>query len=347
MAVFNYRQRNNVVLFIIIALGCFIIYSLRTIAGALLTTIIMYTLFRPIFLYLIDVYRWKRAFASLFIIFVSFLIIVLPILALGLLVVNKITEFTKDPFTIKVMLTKIEEFVGEKLNQPELLDQLSDKLITYAGNLFPSLIAGTAHVILGIIVMYFLLYFMLIGYEEFEKALLHYSPFRQQNALKFADELKNITYANVLGQGFIAFVQGSLVSIGFFIFDIPDAVFWGVISMFFSFLPIVGPPIVFVPAAIIELINGHNVAGIGLLLWGILLVSSIDNVIRFLLAKRIGNIHPLVTVIGVIIGIPVFGIMGIVFGPLLLSYFILTIRIYETSQLATKRLERIKAVEEE
>ena len=307
----------------------------------------MYTLFRPVYLYLTQIHHWRKALASLLIIFSSFLIIVLPIMALTLLVVNKINEFSKDPFTVRVMMKKVEEFAGEKLNQPDLLHQFSDKLITYAGDLLPTLLAGTAQTILGIIVMYFLLYFMFINHEDFEKGLLHYSPFRQQNALKFGTELKNLTYANILGQGFIAFVQGSLVSIGFFIFDIPDAVFWGVISMFFSFLPIIGPPIVFVPAAIIELIGGNDVAGIGLLLWGVILVSNIDNVIRFLLAKRIGNTHPIVTVIGVIIGIPIFGIMGLVFGPLLFSYFMLTLQIYETSSLATKRLERIKAVEEE
>jgi predicted PurR-regulated permease PerM len=347
MTVFNYRQRNNIVLIIIIVLGCFIIYSLRTIAGSLLSTVIMYTLFRPVFLYLTEIRGWKRIIACLSIVFGSFIIIILPFLALISLVVNKITEFQRDPFTIRVMIKKIDEFAGDKLSQPDFLDQLMDKFGGYLGEVLPSLISGGVQTILGIIVMYFLLYFMFIRHEDFENGLLRYSPFSQQNALKFATELKNITYANILGQGFIAFVQGSLVSIGFFVFDIPDAVFWGVIAMFFSFLPIVGPAFVFIPASVIELVNGNNFAGIGILLWGIVLVGNIDNVIRFLLAKRIGNTHPIITVIGVIIGIPVFGIMGLVFGPLLLSYFMLTVRIYETSRLATERLERIRSADDE
>ena len=347
MTVFNYRQRNNIVLIIIIVLGCFIIYSLRTIAGSLLSTVIMYTLFRPVFLYLTEMRGWNRTVACLSIIFGSFLIIVLPFLALGVMVVNKITEFQSDPFTIKVIMRKMNEFAGEKLNQPDLVNQFMEKMGTYIGELFPTLVAGTASIILGIVVMYFLLYFMFIRHEDFEKGLIRYAPFREQNALKFATELKNLTYANILGQGFIAFVQGSLVSMGMFIFNIDDAVFWGVISMFFSFLPVVGPPVVFVPIAIIQLVNGNTVAGVGLLLWGLILVSNIDNVIRFLLAKRIGNTHPIITVIGVIIGIPVFGIMGLVFGPLLLSYFMLTVHIYETGRLATERLKRIQSMEDE
>jgi predicted PurR-regulated permease PerM len=347
MGVFNFRQRNNIVLIILIVLGCSILYSLRTIAGSLLSTVIMYTLFRSVFLHLTEVWGWKKIIASLTIIFSSFIIIVLPVLALGLLVVNKIDEFQDDPFRIQVLMKKLDDFAGSKLNQPNLIAHTTDKLSAYAGDLFPSVLSGAASIALGIIVMYFLLYFMFIKHEDFERGLLRYSPFREQNALKFATELKNITYANILGQGFIAFVQGALVSIAFFMFGIGDAIFWGIISTFLSFLPIVGAAIVFVPAAIIELIDGNNYGGIGLLLWGFILIANIDNVIRFLLAKRIGNTHPIITVIGVIIGIPVFGIMGLVFGPLLLSYFILTVRIYETTRLATERLERIRSSEEE
>lgn len=347
MGVFNHKQRSNVVLIILIVLGCFLLYSLRIIAGSLLSTVIMYTLFRPIFLYLTEHLHWKRTVSSLTIIFSSFIIFVLPFLTLSLLVVNKLNEFQADPIRIKVLISKLDDFMSRTFGLDDFIDNSMDRAGTYAGELFPSILSGTASILLGIIVMYFLLYFMFIKHEQFEKGLLRYSPFKEQNALKFAEELKNITYANILGQGFIAFVQGALVSIGFFMFGINDALFWGVIAMFFSFLPIVGTPIVFVPAAIIELVNGHTTAGIGLLLWGLILVSNIDNVIRFLLAQRIGNTHPIITVIGVIIGIPVFGIMGLVFGPLLLSYFILTVRIYETSKLAADRLERIASSEEE
>lgn len=343
---FDYKQRNNIVLIILIILGCSILYSLRTIAGALLSTVIMYTIFRPIYLSLTVRWAWNRILAALAIILGSFIIIVLPFLILSILVIKKIAEFQKNPEQIKALLTKLDDFAGSKLNQPDLVENAMHKATTLAGDLFPSILGGAAEIFLGLVIMYFLLYFMFIRHEQFENGLLHYSPFREQNALKFANELKNTTYSNVLGQGFIAVVQGGLVSVGFFMFDIPDAIFWGVIATFFSFLPVIGAPVVFIPAAVIELANGNQFAGIGLLLWGLILIINIDNVIRFIIAKRVADTHPIITVIGVVIGIPVFGIMGLVFGPLLLSYFILTIRIYETSRLASERLERIKSSEE-
>ncbi len=347
MSVFSYKQRNNIVLGIIFILAGIILYALRPIAGSLLSTIVMYTIFRPVYLHLINKWRWRPSLSALSIILSSFAIIVVPFLTLSLMVIDKIAEFQKDPMRIKVLINKLNDYVGNTLHQPDLIEKGTQKLGTFASDLFPSIVGGAAGIVLGLLVMYFLLYFMFTQHESFESSLIKYAPFREQNAVRFADELKNTTYSNVLGQGVIAVIQGALVSIGFYIFGIKDPIFWGVISTFLSFLPLVGAPVVFIPAAVIELVNGHTFQGWGLLLWGLILITNIDNVIRFLLAKRIGNIHPIITVIGVLIGIPLFGILGLVFGPILLSYFILAIRIYETSKLAEERLDRIKLAEED
>jgi predicted PurR-regulated permease PerM len=347
MAFFNYKQRNNIVLIILIVLGGGILYSLRYIAGTLLSTIVMYTIFRPVYIHMILKWKWKKAAASVAVIVSSFIIIILPIITLCLMVMNKINEFRHDPLRVRYIVKRLDAFFYKTFNQRNLVDNAMDKASHYASDIFPSLLGGAASLLLGISVMYFLLYFMFRHYSKFEEGLIRFSPFREQNALKFADELKNTTYSNVLGQGLIAVVQGALVSLGFFIFGIPDALFWGVIATFVSFLPLVGAALVFVPAGILELANGNETAGWGILIWGFVLVTNIDNVIRFVIAQRVGNIHPIITIIGVVVGIPAFGIMGLVYGPLLLSYFILTVRIYETSKMATERLEQIRSAEEE
>ncbi|MFD2161578.1 AI-2E family transporter [Paradesertivirga mongoliensis] len=347
MAFFNYKQRNNIVLIILIILGGGILYSLRYIAGTLLSTVVMYTIFRPVYLHINQKWQWRKAAASISVIIISFIIIILPIITLCLMVMHKVNEFRQDPLRVQYLVKRLDAFFYKTFNQRNLVDNALDRASGYASDLFPSILGGAGSLLLGISVMYFLLYFMFRHYQKFEAGLIRFSPFREQNALKFADEMKNTTYSNVLGQGLIATVQGALVSLGFFIFDIPDALFWGVISTFLSFLPLIGAALVFVPAGILALANGDETAGWGILIWGFVLVTNIDNVIRFLIAKRVGNIHPIITIIGVVVGIPAFGIMGLVYGPLLLSYFILTVRIYETSKLATERLEQIRSAEEE
>ncbi len=347
MSIYSYKQRNTIVLAILIILGCFILYSLRTIAGTLLSTIVLYTILTPVYTFFIQKWKMKKWISASLMIILSLLIIVLPFLMLSRLVIEKISEFQADPLRIKVMMQRIDEFLGSRLDKPDLFDKGMEKLNLLAEELFPSVLTGAANILLGLVVMYFLLYFMLVQKEEFEAGLLKYAPFREQNALKFADELKKTTYSNVLGQGYIALVQGALLSISFYIFGIRDPIFWGVIATFLCFLPLVGAPLIFVPAALIEMASGNDTAGWGLLLFGFIVITNIDNVIRLLIAKGVSDTHPIITVVGVIIGIPIFGILGLVFGPLLLSYFILTIRIYETSKLASERLEKLKSTEDE
>lgn len=341
MSVFSHKQRQNINLVIIIALGMLIAYSLQDIFSAILSTLVMYTIMRPVYIHLAEVKNWNKRIVAIMLITISIVLIILPFYALSSMVINKISELRSNDVFFKNLLVKVQHLLPFKINE-NLIQEGLNRLGNWATQLFPSLISSAVNIILSLLVMYFLLYFMLIERKQFEFSLVKYAPFREQNALRFGDEMKNTTYANVLGQGLICLVQGSLVSLSFYVLGYQDPVFWGVITTFISFVPVLGPPLVFVPAAILQMVNGHDFEGWAMLVFGFVVIINIDNVLRFIIAKKVGNIHPIITVIGVIIGIPLFGILGLVFGPLLLSYFILLIKIYETSTLASERLERIK-----
>jgi predicted PurR-regulated permease PerM len=346
MSIFTYKQRNIINLVIIIALGCIIAYSLQGIFGSILSALVMYTILRPAFIYLVTHKNMNRSFAALLLLFTSIVVIILPFYALSTMVIQKVNELQNDHIYFKNLLFKFKHLVPVGADAQNLIEEGLKKAGAWVTELFPSLISGALNIVLGLLLMYFLLYFMLVSMEQFEAALIKYAPFRTQNANRFAEEMRNTTYANVLGQGFIALVQGSLVSLSFFVLGYKDPLFWGVITTFISFVPILGPPIIFVPAALMQLADGKDFAGWAMLIFGFVVIINIDNVIRFMIAKKVGNIHPIITVIGVVIGIPLFGILGLVFGPLLLSYFILLIKIYETSAMASERLERIKTISE-
>ena len=338
MSVFSYKQRNSLVLVILVLSGSLIFYSLRNLFSAILGSIILYTLFKSSFLYLKS--KIGSAFSAVTIILSSFLIIIMPFLILSYMVVKRLSNMNKDKFMVKAMISRLDDFVGLKLNQPNLIDKYITKFSLFIQDLFPSLIGGTLGIFLTITLMYFILYFMFVQHEEFEKGLINYAPLREQHAVSFAKELKNTTYSNILGQGLIALIQGMLVSICFFTAGINDAVFWGVISLFLSFMPVVGAPIITLPASLILFINGENGAGTFVLLFTLIVLINIDNVIRFIINKRVADTHPIITVIGVIIGLPLFGFVGLVFGPLLLSWFFHLIKVYESDKIAAQRLEQ-------
>ncbi|MET3113148.1 putative PurR-regulated permease PerM [Pedobacter sp. CG_S7] len=344
MSLLSYKQRNNINLIIIVALGCLIAYSLHGIFGSILSTLVLYTILRPSYLYLVEVKHWNRKVTAILLLLTSIVLIVLPFYGLSSMVLTKIDELQNDHIYYKNILFKLKHLVPVGSDVQRLIEEGLSKMGVWVTELFPSLISGAFNIVFGLMLMYFLLYFMLVENETLEKALVKYVPLREQNAYRFAEEMRNTTYANVVGQGLISLVQGALLSLSFFALGYNDPLFWGVITAFISFVPVLGPPIIFIPAALLQIANGQAFAGWAMLAVGFVVIINIDNVLRFMIAKKVGNIHPIITVIGVVIGIPLFGILGLVFGPLLLSYFILLIKIYETSAMASERLERIKTI---
>lgn len=347
MSIFTYKQRNNINLVIIIALGALIVYSLQSILGALLSSLILYTILRPLYLYLVETKGWKKELTAILVLFVSFIVIVLPFYVLSSMVITKINELRTDEIYFKNLIFKFKHLIPVNSNIQGYIEDGLNKAGTWTASLFPSVISGAFSIVFGLLIVYFLLYFMLAEHKQFERTLIKYAPFRAQNAARFGVEMQNMTYANVVGQGLISIVQGSLVSLAFYVLGYNDPLFWGVITAFISFVPVLGPPVVFLPAAILQIINGNEFAGWAMIIFGFVVILNIDNVLRFMIAKKVGNIHPIITVIGVIIGVPLFGILGLVFGPLILSYFVLLVKIYEMSAKATGKLEKIKTIGEE
>jgi predicted PurR-regulated permease PerM len=273
----------------------------------------------------------------------SFLVIVLPFLTVGLMIGKRVNVLLHQKELISETVIKVKKFTGVNLGDTEVINKaitfIQENLLGGVG----SLLSGLGQLFLSLAILYFLLYYLLYRSEDVEKGIIRYLPFNNYQIKLFATEIKKSTNSNMLGQGFIAFVQGTLVAIGFWLFNYQDPVFWGIISFFVSFLPVIGAPLVFVPAAIVAFSSGEPQKAYSLLIWGFVLVTNVDNVIRYFISKYIAETHPVITIIGVIIGIPIFGILGLVFGPLLISVFLLMLKIFEVSNRET---EVINAVED-
>jgi predicted PurR-regulated permease PerM len=326
------KQKQNIILIMIVLLGLFLAYSLRIIFSAILGAIILYTLFRNLYIKLVVEKKWRNIFAFIFIAISTFTIIILPFFTLSWMVIDKLSYFNSNPKYIQDLISHLSSISGIDLNHSSILETVIKNIETWALGSFPTLVNALLSVFLLITIMYFLLYFMFKEYLNFEAAIIHYLPFNKENSLTLGTELSKITFSNVLGQGIIAIAQGTLIGIGFYIFNITDPIFWGVVGVLLSFIPIVGSGLVFIPAALIAISYQNYTAGFGILLWGALIVANIDNVIRLIINRKYANTHPIVSIVGVIIGIPVFGVLGLVIGPLLISYFILLIKIYESEQ---------------
>lgn len=344
LSIYNIEERKTIILILTLALGGFLLYGMSGLFSAFLGAVVLYTIFRPVFVWMIERKQVKSWIASLVILLASFLIIVLPFSFIFMMIANKANDFFMlNQNSFQYYFIQVRDFLGIEFTDAKFIE----KAINFIQNVLIGKVSGAINGIfsglLTVTIMYFVLYFMIVNYQVFERTLLRFMPFNPQDSQTFARELTNSTNANVLGQGFIAIIQGSLVMLGFVLFNFPDAVFWGVISMFLSFMPIIGAPVVFVPAALIALSQGDKFGGYGMLIWGFGLVTNIDNVLRFLIVKKFANTHPLITILGVIIGFPIFGILGLVFGPLLISYFLILVKIYETRKaIGKEKKEKLK-----
>jgi predicted PurR-regulated permease PerM len=337
MKIYTPAQKLTLHISLILSLGFFLLYGLSQFIPATIGCVILFVLFRGMFHFLVSKRRWGKTLAALTVMAMSLLIVILPLTLVGIMLARKVILYASNTETIvdsfnhllqNPILLRIQEMTGIDFENKQLLQQVASRVATFASNLFTPLLSGTASVLLGVSVLYVVLYYVLVNEEKLIATFYKYLPFDDATIDEIYAELSNNVKSSVVGQGLIAMVQAVLVGVGFWIFGVKDAFFWGVVSFFAAFIPVLGTPLVWVPAAIIEMANGDNVAGVGLLIYGGVLVINIDNVLRFAIAKRIGDIHPLVTIFGVIFGLEFFGILGLVMGPLLISYFFVLVKAY-------------------
>lgn len=327
--IYTRKQREFLLIASIVLLLFFILYGLGSYLTSLLGSVILYMLFLPLYRNLTEKRNWSLTPTALLIILFSFIVVVLPFLFLSVLLTDKIIYYTTHYEDIIVWIKQLETLIGITFTDKGSIQAIIGKLGTFASELFPSLITGTLDMFIIVGLMYFVMYYILINNRKLNVMVFKFLPFEDETIVALTDELKSSVNSNVLGLGIISLVQALLVSIGFLIFGLPDALFWGLISFFAAFIPVLGTPLVWGPGAIYLFATGHSGMGLGLLLYGAILVMNIDNVLRLYIAKKMGDTHPLITIIGVVLGIPLFGILGLVLGPLMISYFLILVKVYE------------------
>jgi predicted PurR-regulated permease PerM len=151
---------------------------------------------------------------------------------------------------------------------------------------------------------------------------------KNKNVDLLGSELKKLVISNAVGIPLTAIVQSLVALLGYWIAGVNDLGFWFVFTCITSVVPVIGAGLAFIPICAILYANGHGNSALILLIYCILLVGTVDHVFRFALQKKLGDIHPLITIFGVIVGLELFGFIGLIFGPILIALFILLIRIY-------------------
>ncbi len=332
--IYTPRQQHILLIISLIIIAGFIFFGLRQYISAFLGASILFVVLRPWFHKLTIEKHWNKRLVTVLLMFLSLILIILPFAVLSVLLVDRIQEYARNPSQILDLVNQLEKAIGIKLTSQQNIRQMVSQGASFASRQFPSILSGTLDFIVILGLLYFALYFMFTEEKSFIRGLKRYLPFQQNTLAELGESLKNNVNANVLGQALVSFVQAILTGVTLWIFGTPNPAFWGMIAFFMAFIPILGTPLVWGPAALIKFSQGETGQGVGILLVGAILIINIDNLLRIMLAKKMGDVHPLITLTGIVLGVPIFGILGLVIGPLLLSYFIVLIKVFERQNKA-------------
>lgn len=320
--------RQILFLIVLILLSWVIGKELYFLLGAFLGAVTLYIIMRNFMFKLVIKLKWKKWLAALTLILGSFIIIVVPTIWIVSILIEKFTPFINNPELIKTTSKTIHDYLVNRFQIDIFNANTIEKL---NGHILPYIqkgIGGTFSALGTIFMMYLMLYFMLTGSSSIEKWLRNNMPFKGTNVETFINEFRSLVYSNAIGIPIVALLQGLVGLIGYMIFGVDEFLLMGLLTAVCSVIPVVGSMIIYVPLGIYELALGHTWQGVAILVWGFALIGSVDNIARFMIQKRIANVHPLITIFGVIMGINLFGFIGIIFGPLMLSMFTLLIKIY-------------------
>jgi predicted PurR-regulated permease PerM len=325
---FNNRLRQLFLLLIIVLLALLLLSHLAVFLPGFLGAITLYILMRNSYFRFTIKNKWNKTWVAIFFIISSMTLIAIPIFFCIELVSEKVAALAKNP----EQLIEKAKTIGNKLEQVSGIRILSDENIRVfqnkAATIIPQILNSSAGILSNFAILFFLLYFLLKNGKDVEKFLDRTIPLKEENLNMLGNETVNMIRANAIGLPVLAIIQGIIASIGYAVFGVQESLLWGFITGVCSLIPVVGTAIIWIPLVAYFFAVGNNSSGVGLLIYALVLITHIDYVARLTILKKFMDIHPLITIFGVIVGIGLFGFWGVIFGPLLISYFIILVKIY-------------------
>lgn len=311
----------------------------------LLLAALLAGLCRPLYHWMVRVFRGRRSLASVATLLLLFLLIVGPLSAfVGVVVKQALTVSDQaipwvqshfgnaSTFDVHDWLVSrfplIADFVP---SQAEIVNSIGTAAKAAGGFLVAgasSITAGTAGFLLNFFVMIYAMFFFLRDGRHIIEKILYYMPLRAEDENRMLDRFISVTRATVKGTLLIGLIQGALAGIAFYFAGIDGAAFWGTIMVILSVVPGVGAALVWVPTVVYLYIIGQPVAATLLGIWCAAVVGTVDNVLRPTLVGKDAEMPDLLILVGTLGGLFLFGPIGFIIGPVVCGLFLTAWDIY-------------------
>ena len=332
----NYLKKpETLILLLVLAVLSFLI--LKPIILSITVGIILAVVFAPAYDRIFKITNSKNLSSTITCLFLI-LLIILPIWFLIPIFIQQ--SFEVYQFSQQIdFATPLKSIFPSLFASDEFSDQIASILFSFVTNLANSAVNSFSKFILNfpafffqLIVVFFTLFFVLRDKELFLNYVKEISPLSKEVENKIFKSSKDITLSVIYGQVFIGIIQGIITGIGFFIFNVNNALFLTLIASLAGIFPVIGTTIVWLPVAVYLFIGDNTIAAIGVVIFGVF-ASSIDNILRPMIVSKRTRMHPLILLVGMIGGLFFFGILGFILGPLILAYIFIILETYRTRQL--------------
>jgi len=322
----------------ILILGILVFLLLKPVLISVFAGLIFAYLFLPIYQWTLKWAKYKSLAASI-VIGIILIIILIPLWYALPVLINQFFEVFKLSQTIDI---------SSALDK--LFPSVSNDIILQAGTTFTAFISKASASILSSMVNFFseiptlLLNLLVFGFvfffglrdsEELKKIAKEISPLNRAKEKIIVQQFKDITESILYGQFVIGIAQGLFAGIGFLVFGIDKALLLTILTILCSIIPILGPYIVYIPVAISIFASGNTGAGVAYLLYNIIIVSTLDNFLRTYIVSKKTKMNSAVVFVGMIGGLFMFGMVGLLIGPLILAYFLIILQLYKEKELSS------------
>ena len=319
------------VLFLLIALlmVILVLYHLSAFIPGLLGAFCLYVLLIHPLRWMIYKWRMKRLLAVILLMIGSVVVIATPLYLLISMLTDKVSVAIENKEQIQQDVQTAVEQVHTSLGV-NVLEEINFSDITSVGiKIIQEVLNTSVNGLVQLGVAFLILYFMLMNYRKMENWFYDNIPLKTENLVILNKDLRDLVISNAVGVPVVAVLQAIVAYIGYLIFGLEGAFSWFILTIFAAMVPVVGAALVYVPAGIYMLAQGDTTNAYLMLAYSFIVVGLADNLFRLWTQKMMADVHPLITIFGVILGINVFGFIGIIFGPILLSLVFWMFRIYK------------------
>jgi predicted PurR-regulated permease PerM len=318
-------KHKAVALFILLLIFAYLSYRiLEPFLNFIVFGILFAFLFYPVYKWLTE--RMNSTGSALLVLLCVLLVIIIPSIWLTASLITQAgnayeaAQAQGIQFNGTGIASRLQMWIGLDLHEPIISAFSSAK--EWLTRAIPGIISSTGAFLLGLFILFFVMYYALKEGATWYQNAGGIMPIRKKYKERLIHDVELMTKALFYGQVLTAVLIGVLCGIIFVLFGIPNAIFWGFVMIIFSFLPILGAPVVYIPAGIILMFNGGWIGGILLILLCAIAQFVVDYYVRPKIIGKQAEIHPLIVIIGALGGVIVFGFVGFLVGPLILGLFL-------------------------